>query len=119
MKKIIIGLVMMFTINFINVQEQKISYYPNSTNIKDTGKIDKNNYPFGIWKYYLITGSVDYIINWKTNYIKQYYATGELKEEGTFMPETGVHIKKWATYSKNGKIKTQEVFDENGIKQTE
>ena len=116
MNKIVILLVMMFVINYANAQETKNSYYPNSTILKETGKLDNNNYPTGEWKYYLETGNLDYVINWETNYIKKYYATGGIKEEGTFIPKTGVHIGKWIIYYKNGEVKTQETFDKNGIK---
>lgn len=117
MKKTILFLVTIFIFNYINAQEQKEYYYNYAKgNIKESGKIDKNGFPTGEWKYYLENGTLDYIINWETNFIKKYYITGELKQKGTFIPETGTHIGEWITYHKNGKIKTQELFDENGIK---
>lgn len=117
MKKTILFLVTIFIFNYINAQEQKEYYYNYvKGNIKESGKIDKNGYPTGEWKYYLENGALDYIINWETNFIKKYYITGELKQKGIFISETGTHIGEWITYHKNGKIKTQEIFDENGIK---
>ncbi len=116
MNKIILFLVTIFIFNYANAQELKETYYNYVTgNVKESGHIDKNGYPIGEWKYYLENGSLDYKINWETNYIKKYYATGELKEKGTFIPETGTHIGEWITYYKNGKIKTQRIYDENGI----
>ncbi len=116
MIRLIILFPILFVFNNTKAQELKKSYYPNSTILKDTGKLDPNNYPIGEWKYYRVNGNLDYVINWDTNYIKKFYTTGELKEEGTFIPDTGVHIGKWITYYKNGKVKTQETFDTSGIK---
>ncbi|GEM_PF-3598757 len=114
MKKIFLLLVVLLNINRINAQKQIVNYYPVSTILKETGKLDKSGFPTGKWKYYSKNGTLDYEIDWEINYIKKYYATGELKEEGRFIPETGVHIGKWIVYDKNGKIKTQTVYDENG-----
>lgn len=120
MKNTILFLAMLLFINFTNAQEQKESYYNYAkANLEETGKIDKNGFPTGEWSYYLESGSLDYIINWETNYIKKYYVTGELKEKGTFIPETGVHIKEWVTYYKNGQVKEIVLYNENGDKNGE
>jgi len=116
MKSLLILLTLLFFINYSYAQEQKTNYLPNNTFVKEDGKLDENGYPIGIWKYYLENGSLEYQIDWETNYITKYYLTGEIKEEGTFIPETGVHINKWITYFKNGSINTIEIFDKNGIK---
>ncbi|MFK5982438.1 MAG: hypothetical protein QM499_05955 [Flavobacteriaceae bacterium] len=115
MKNIFLLVTILLITNFANAQEQKTDYYPNSTVLKEIGKLDKNGYPIGEWKYYLKEGVLDYKINWETNYIKKYYTTGVLKEEGTFIPGTGVHIGEWITYKEDGKIEAQKVFDENGV----
>lgn len=114
MKRILILIAMLSILNYTYGQEQNEYFFPNS--IKETGTLDENGYPIGVWKYYKDNGSLEYIINWETNFIKMYYNTGALKEKGTFIPETGVHIGEWITYYKNGDIKTQEVFDEDGVK---
>ena len=115
MKKTILFLITLLFISYTNAQEQKENYYNYAkANIKESGQIDKNGYPTGEWSYYLENGSLDYIINWETNFIKKYYNTGELKEKGTFIPETGVHIKEWITYYKNGKVKTKEIYNKYG-----
>lgn len=117
MKSTILFLAVLFFINYSNAQEHKENYYNYAkANLKETGEIDKNGFPTGEWSYYLESGSLDYIINWETNFIKKYYATGELKETGTFIPETGVHIKEWITYYKNGQVKATEIYNENGDK---
>ena len=115
MKNTILFLVVLFFINYTNAQEQKENYYNYAeASIKEIGEIDKNGFPIGEWSYYLESGSLDYIINWETNYIKKYYGTGELKEKGTFIPETGVHIKEWVWYYKNGTVKATNIYNENG-----
>ncbi len=114
MKNIIILLIVIFTTN-IKAQELVKHYYSVSTIIKDTGSLDKNGLPIGTWKYYTKNTTLDYEINWDINFIKMYYTTGELKEEGTFIPETSVHIKQWITYCKDGKIDDKIVYDENGV----
>lgn len=119
MKKTILLLVALFIVNHILAQEQ-IENYGNYAkgNIKETGKLDNNKLPIGEWKYYLESGILDYSINWDTNFFKKYYDTGELKESGTFIPETGTHINEWITYYKNGEIESRKIFDENGIEKT-
>jgi len=116
MKKTILLFVTLFLFNCTNAQEQKETYYNFAKgNIKESGEMDKNGYPIGVWKYHAENGVLNYVINWDTNFIKMYYPTGELKQKGTFIPDTGTHIGEWITYYKNGKIKTQEVLDEHGI----
>jgi len=113
MTKRIIVLIMFFGISYIQAQELNY-YYPNSTVIKESGKVDAGGFPKGIWKYFSENGTLDYEINWGTNYIKKYYTTGELKETGTFIPETGVYIGKWITYNKNGQVKSKKIFNSTG-----
>lgn len=116
MKKLLLFLVTIFFFNFTSAQEKIESYYNYAKgNIKESGEIDKNGFPTGEWKYYLENGTLEYCINWESNFIKKYYASGELKETGTFIPDTGIHIDEWITYYKNGKIKTKKIFDEDGI----
>ncbi len=115
MKHIFLLITMLLIANLTNAQEHKIDYYPNSTVLKKTGKLDKNGYPIGKWKYYLKEGTLDYTINWEINYIVKYYSNGILKEKGTFIPGTGVHIREWITYNKEGEIETQKVFDNEGV----
>jgi len=104
---------MIFIIFSIQAQEQD-SYFPNSQMTKETGKLNENGYPIGIWKYYSDAGFIDYTINWEIHYIKKYYVNGKIKEEGTFIPETGVHIQKWIYYFKTGAVKEVIFFDEKG-----
>ncbi|MFK5890510.1 MAG: hypothetical protein QM486_07250 [Flavobacteriaceae bacterium] len=115
MKKAILFLVAILSISYSNAQEQKKNYHFNGI-LESSGQIDENNFPIGEWKYYSKEGDLNYELNHTTNYSKEYYTTGKLKAEGTFNPLTGVHIKKWITYYKNGQIKTKGVFDENGEK---
>lgn len=120
MKNSIILFATLFIINFVNGQETVKNYYNYGIgNIKDTGQLNKDGFPIGEWKYYLENGTLDYIINWDINLSKSFYTTGELKEKGTFIPDTGSHIGEWIAYYKNGKIKSIMMFDENGLKNGE
>lgn len=115
MNKSILYLVTIFIINYSYAQEKIEKHYNYAKgNLKESGQINKGGLPKGEWKYYLENGTLDYIINWTTNCLKDFYTTGELKETHTFNPDTGARIGECITYYKNGKIKTKEIYDENG-----
>lgn len=115
MKKTILLIVTIFTISYSIAQESE-SYYPVSNTLKQSGQIDENGFAIGEWKYYLESGILEYNINYTTKISKKYYATGELKEKGTFNPDTGAHIGEWNTFYKNGNIKTKGINNEDGNK---
>tara|TARA_R110001583_G_scaffold17310_4_gene70150 strand:- start:213 stop:593 length:381 start_codon:yes stop_codon:yes gene_type:complete len=114
MKKTILFLVTILFFNSTNAQEQNENYYNLAKgNVKEVGEIDKNGFPIGEWKYYVESGALDYTINWDTNFSTTYYLTGGIKEKGTFIPDTGVHIGEWISYNKNGEIITKITYDKN------
>lgn len=115
MKKTFLFLVTIFIINTTSAQEQVKNYFNIAkATIKESGQIDKNKYPIGEWNYYLENGAIDYTIDWEINFLTKYYITGEIKETGTFIPNTGVHVGEWITYYKNGEINTKIMYDEKG-----
>lgn len=119
MKKTLLFLVITLIFNYSNAQKLVEKYNYASGKTTETGKVDKNGFPIGEWQYKLDNGALDYTINWEQNSIKKYFESGELKETGTFIPETGVSIGKWISYYKNGTIKTIKTYDANGVKNGE
>lgn len=117
MKKALLIFITFLSINTINAQEKIEKYYNYAKgNIKEAGAIDKNGFPIGEWNYYLDSGALGYIINWETNFSKEFYETGELKVTRTFNPDTGASIGESITYFKNGKIELSGNYDNNGDK---
>jgi antitoxin component YwqK of YwqJK toxin-antitoxin module len=115
MKKTFLFIATLLFISYSNAQEPVENYYNLAKgNAKEVGEMDKNGFPIGEWKYYLEDGTLDYSINWDTNFSTKYYSTSELKEKGTFIPDTGVHIGEWITYNRNGEIKAKINYDKNG-----
>lgn len=115
MNKIITLIVFSFIVSNGIAQQQNNSNYPNSLTLKEAGNLDDYGYPVGQWKYFREDGNLEYTIDWDANYTRTYHKNGVLKEEGTFIPETGVHIGTWITYDQNGKIISEKTYDENGV----
>lgn len=120
MNKIFLFLVMtLIIVNYTNAQEYTDYHNYASRNIKTSGQVDADGFGVGEWKHYSEKGDLEYIVNHTTKISKKYYVTGELKEQGTFNPDTGAHIGEWITYYRNGKIKVIGINDEDGEKNGE
>ena len=120
MKQLVLSITILFTIVFVQAQEQKVvtEYYDlvsinknHEGNIKMQGNIDNNGFAVGKWKHYLKDGTLKYIIDHDKNISREYYKTGELKTIGAFNPDTGEHLGKWISYNKKGEIIAKEVFN--------
>jgi len=117
MKKAIFIILAVLVVTYSYAQEQKETYYSFAKgNIKESGQVDKSGHAVGEWKFYLEDGTLEYIINFTTNYTKSFYETGELKETYNFNPLTGAYISDWTSYYKNGAISAVGKYNNDGKK---
>lgn len=117
MKKTMLMLGALLIMTGTNAQQLKETYYNFGVgNKKEVGYVDRDGFPTGVWKYFAENGSLDYSINWDTNFSKEYYPTGQLKETRHFNPDIGVRVGEWIRYYKNGNMEIKGIFNEKGEK---